>query len=380
MFFSIAKFQQSKYPFQWKLGPFDIGTDAGWQQNISGSTVMLYKGYADSKRLESLLPLLAEQTFPTFTGNFCVLCYDSLTQQLSVKTDVWRGFPIYLHHDRITNLDRSTDQIFTNTAITIDSDLAVTKQKISFNGSIADVDSISMDYVDRVLRNKITSYLDQSPGKIRVFLSGGVDTLLVYSYLKNLQADCELVWANHVDFDDFWLANHADLQKNWGYRQIHHWTEPCVLASGAPGDEFMLRSPDTANLFLISRGTSIPELLEKYPNCLHSEYFNKPETRKIFDRHASETVTSKISWQLINNALNDYQHWHIGNTLTWTPLRDLNVLRWFLELPLEQAIGQIMDSEISRALIERNVPGLTRAISDKKNSGNYLSNLRKLLR
>jgi hypothetical protein len=49
----------------------------------------------------------------------------------------------------------------------------------------------------------------------------------------------------------FYLANSSDIKKYWGYRQIHHWQMPCVLASGAPGDEFMLRSPTTANQYLL---------------------------------------------------------------------------------------------------------------------------------
>jgi hypothetical protein len=38
-----------------------------------------------------------------------------------------------------------------------------------------------------------------------------------------------------------------------------------------------------------------------------------------------------------------------------------------------------MNSEISKRLIEKNKPGLSRLISDQKNSGNMLSNLCDLL-
>ena len=83
----------------------------------------------------------------------------------------------------------------------------------------------------------------------------------------------------------------------------------------------------------------------------------------------------ELQWSLCNNAVNDWQHWHIGNTLTWTPLRDLDIYKMFLRLEPKDAVGQVMDSFISMGLIERNCPGLSNTISDQKNTGNYLKNL-----
>jgi hypothetical protein len=60
-------------------------------------------------------------------------------------------------------------------------------------------------------------------------------------------------------------------------------------------------------------------------------------------------------------------------------LRDLDIIKLLLRLPPEQALGQIMNSNISKQLIERNQAGLTRVISDQKNSGNSLKNLVDLL-
>jgi hypothetical protein len=77
--------------------------------------------------------------------------------------------------------------------------------------------------------------------------------------------------------------------------------------------------------------------------------------------------------------VNDWQHWHLGNTLTWTPFRDLELFKLFLALPYEQAVAQIMNSAVSCELIERNVPGLTQVLSDQKNTGNAMKNLRVLL-
>ena len=81
---------------------------------------------------------------------------------------------------------------------------------------------------------------------------------------------------------------------------------------------------------------------------------------------------------LCNIVANDWQHWHLGNTLTWTPLRDLEIFKILLRLPLSHAINQIMNSEFSQFLIERNTPGATRFLSDQKNTGSALKNLNRL--
>jgi hypothetical protein len=77
--------------------------------------------------------------------------------------------------------------------------------------------------------------------------------------------------------------------------------------------------------------------------------------------------------------INDWQHWHLGNTLTWTPLRDLEIFKALLRLPADSAVGQIMNSNISLQLIERNRPGLSALISDQKNTGNVMNNLCRFL-
>jgi hypothetical protein len=256
--------------------------------------------------------------------------------------------------------------------ITVHADLVVTETKFDVIGH-AWLPTSNIDQIDQLLTDKIKQFASHNQLPLRVFLSGGVDTLLLYSYIVKLGADHDMTWNLHTDLDEFYLANSADIKKHWGYRQIHHWQEPCVLASGTPGDEFMLRSPTTANQYLLNRGTSIPQQLPAHPDCLHHEYFSKH--LQLFDGQRPATAP-----ELCNTVVNDWQHWHLGNTLTWTPFRDLQLFKLFLALPYEQALGQIMNSAVSRELIERNVPGLTGVLSDQKNSGNSMRNLRSLIK
>jgi hypothetical protein len=64
---------------------------------------------------------------------------------------------------------------------------------------------------------------------------------------------------------------------------------------------------------------------------------------------------------------NDFQHWHLGNTLTWTPLRDPEIFKTVLSLDQESTLQQVMDGAITKALIKRNDPQLINALGKQKN-------------
>jgi len=370
MFFHIADQPQENYPCHWQLGSFSVSTDSGWQLEQVGLAQVLYKGYVDRTSIDTLLLDIVLQTAPQILGNFCALVLVNNT--LTIQSDRYRSFPIYIGDHGINNLIATDCTAWTDSMITVHSDLAVTENKFDVIGS-TDLSVSTVDQIDELLINKIQRFLLHNQRPLRVFLSGGVDTLLLYSYVHRLGAEYELVWNLHTDLDEFYLANSSDIKKYWGYRQIHHWQTPCVLASGTPGDEFMLRSPTTANQYLLAHGTSISQQLQHHPDCLHREYFSQ-YTDLFLNQHAGTTA------ELCNTVVNDWQHWHLGHTLTWTPFRDLELFKLFLALPYDQALGQIMNSAVSRELIERNVPGLTRVLSDQKNSGNAMKNLRDLLK
>jgi hypothetical protein len=377
MFFHIADQPQENYSHHWHMGSFHVSTDAGWQLEQVGTAQVLYKGYADRADLKCLLMDIVLQTIPHILGNFCALVVVDNT--LTIQTDRYRSFPIYIGDHAVNNLIATSHTAWTDSMITVHPDMTVTENKFDLIGDTA-VAASTVDQIDQLLSNKIQSFLSHNRLPLKVFLSGGVDTLLIYSYIVKFCAEHEMVWGQHTDYDDFYLTNHDDIQSYWGYRQIHHWQDACVLASGAPGDEFMLRSPVTANLYLLNHRTSVPKQLQHYPDCLHRDYFNLPKHTSVFEQQQKEFVPSKdLVWDLCNIVANDWQHWHIGNTQTWTPLRDLELFKMCLALPRDQATAQIVDSAVSRQLIERNVPGLTRVISDQKNTGNFMRNLRVLL-
>jgi len=380
MFFSITSEPQDNFSNFYQLGPFAISTDAGWHVLQMGHYSCVYKGYVDTATIASVMDQIIHQTKPELLGNFCALVYNSNTKNLAIKSDRYRSFPIYIQNGQeVTNLKRLARVAWTDSLIQIQQDFTIQESKFDLIGQF-DTDPITADEIIEQIHHRLSektkNFIAFNSLSIRTFLSGGVDSLLVYSYLQRFTQDFELVKCNIIEYDKFWLLNSGDIRNHWAYSQIHHWIKPCVLTSGAPGDEFMLRSPTTADLFLKYHNLQITDLLTQ-KNWLHSRYFNQKKHLDIFQQQTVDKTLSQeqFHWQLCNTVINDWQHWHLGNTLTWTPLRDLEIFKLMLRLPISTATAQIMDSELSRQLIEKNSVGLTRLISDQKNSGNIMKNL-----
>jgi hypothetical protein len=387
MFFSISNRREDNFTSNYNINNVWINTDAGWSFEDLESTVVIYKGYSDNFCLSQVLSEIHNSVEPFDTGNYCVFFVNKHTGTVDVKTDKYRGFPIYVNPGRtVTNLIKQHYTAWTDSLISVNSDITINEQKFDAVGKIED-SILEYDFVvqeiDKILRHKTKNFLANNTLPIKVHLSGGVDSLLVYAYLQEYTDQFELIKCAHVDYDGFWMLNKTDIQKHWGYTQIHHWSDKCVLTSGAPGDEFMLRSPVTANLFLKARGQSIPDLLQQsvWNNCLHSDYFSQKKHQTVF---CNQTIDQKknllaLNYDLCNINLNDWQHWHLGNTLTWTPLRDLDIFKLMIRLPLGDAVAQIMDSALSKTLIKQIKPELIDLMSDQKNSKNPMKNLAKFL-
>lgn len=381
MFFNIGHAPLDNYPCHWQLGSFCVSTDQGWHQTTLGTAEVLYKGYADSAALDQLLEQILFQTEPMLTGNFCALVL--VNDTIKIQTDRYRSFPIYVGNG-VNNLVPTAHTAWTDSLIIVKPDLSVTENKFDVIGQI-DTSSLSptqaLEKISSILDQKTISFVKHNQLPVRVFLSGGVDSMLVYSLLKKHTECFEMVKCSHLDYDYFWLKNSGDITRYWGYKQIHHWNDPCILTSGTPGDEFMLRSPVTADLFLKHYGIEIFQLLqeEKWKKCLHYNYFSIPKHIELFNtQRAPEQSAEQMQHSLCNIVVNDWQHWHLGNTITWTPLRDLEIFKTILRLPKEYLIGQVMNSDFSIQLIEQNYPGLSSAISDSKNTRNMLANLTKI--
>jgi hypothetical protein len=387
MFFNISHSPKDNYTNQYKVGSFCIGTDNGWKTSLVNGKTIIYKGYVDCAPMDQLLGEIVEQSQPKFYGNFCALVHCPETDTIEIKSDLCRPIPVTAElGQQINNLLTLPLSLWTDDVITVTNDLNITQTKWDPIGEINE-DRISeeegLSILDSILTEKIQSFLSHNTTPLKVFLTGGNDTTLIYSYIKKFTDNFEFVIGSHFEWDRFYMKNRGDINQYWGFNAYHHWVEDTILATGGNGDEFGMRGPATCNMYVMNtEGGKILSEINTDPNNMHYTYFNRPANVKIFEQmremhHDEYTSISRRDMiaKICNVLVNDWQHWHLGNTLTWTPLRDLRITKTILRMPTESIMGQILNGSISKNLIEKNEPGLTRIISHQKNSFNYYSNL-----
>jgi len=382
MFFSISLESESKFPNHLKVNDFCVSYDNGWYQQETKNNILLYKGYLDDHNIDDIVSDVVLSTKPTYLGNFCVINFDKNLKSIRIHSDLYRSFPIYFQKGKISNLEKLESTAWADSLIEINKDFNVIKTKFDLIGivdiSLMPEDEV-VDKIDQILQTKTKNFLSNNQLPIKAFLSGGIDTMLVYSYLQKFTEKFEIVRCNHIDYDYFWMQNSGSLRDLWGYNQIHHWNTPCVLTSGTPGDEFTLRNPQQVDVFLKYHRLALTDMLKdnRYQNCLHYSYFSRPKNLESYQNLIVDQTESRqqFFWNLCNRVVNDWQHWHLGNTLTWTPLRDLDIFKLILQLPLESAVNQAMNSDISKKLISKNHKDLIKYLSTQKNTDNQLSNL-----
>jgi len=361
VFFSLAPKPDDRFPNYDKFGEYWFSHDDGWNDCKS----YWYKGYNYSQ-LEH--------------GNFLKLKLISNSEVL-LEHDAARGFPLWWDNrtQTLTNLVGTGLQIWNNKTVSIR------------NHWLHDVDTgnythfeskqMSFDHVvDLICENLVAKAhaLKNSDSAIpkKMFLTGGIDTATIYSVLKYVNIDIELVDYEYIKYDNFLNKNFCKLQENhWGYKQIHHWTCPTTLISGAYGDEFLMRGPQTVAWWAASNDINIVDLLEKNSNAYHHKYFLKGKNVDIFNAAWNLRLESKnncknidnLNSQIINTVSNDFQHWHLGNTLMWTPFKDIELLKICLNLNTQDLTDHVINATINKGVIKKMYPCAQSMVSRQKN-------------
>ena len=342
MFFSIGKTTNTDFPNHVTWGDFSVGFDDGWQV----SNTWIAKGYL---------------------GKSCYIFYQD--GEVHLTTGQRQTFPIFIDKENFTvsNLYKTPEFFIGKVTVTKDAILTTPELEVSFTKLDLSDDEI-IDRVDQIISDSILS-VDEP---FKVFLTGGVDTALITSYVLKYKMPYELVRAEHMDMDYFISYNRRKLRKFWAYNAMHHWRTPSVLLSGANGDEMLLRNPmDAYNVMKFYGEDLVAEC--RAVNYYHSGHFLK-------DKHLAEYVeldkTRYATEQDLKQAIHvrnsqDFQHWHIGNTTTFTPLDNLELNNLMLNLSYPALKTQLLDGAISKQLIERNYPSLLKFVSPKKNLNNF---------
>lgn len=391
MFFSITKNTVTEpYHEVHTFTKFSIHCDAGWHQSQQKNSWMLYKGYANDSTLEEIIK---STEYNGHSGNFCIIIVDEL-ENIAIHTSTERPFPLCYNSDTITNFNisklKNSKEVYADSCITSNSDLNVIENVSNVIGnceldySLSEDDVISL--IDIHLYDTIFNFTKHNKLPLKVFLTGGLDSMLLYSYIKRITSDFELLDYMHFDYDTFWY-NYGQriISTNVFYTQLHHWKEPTVLVSGVLGDEYTMRNPEIVNLYMRYCGIDIMDCLKKFDNAYHLNHFTKESYIKTLQgqetaiNRIKQLSKSEVIYYLCNILINDYQHYHLGNTLTFTPFKDVQLVKYFMQLPLDSLIGQAVNGNVTRKLITNNDPNLLQYISDDKNSNEYMSNLSPLL-
>jgi hypothetical protein len=255
------------------------------------------------------------------------------------------------------------------------------------------IEIVKQDYCDTISQDTI--FLDQAVEKIeknlvnkaidletnysdlpkKLFVSGGVDTLMLYALIKQQNLPVEVVDYEHMEYD--WFLNHnldEIRSQHWAYNQIHHWKTSTMLITGACGDEFLFRGPYTIALWAAWHDIEIEKYI-KTSTGYHAKHFLKEKNIAVFQefyknrKQVQEQYVTKLELirQILDVNANDHQHWHVGNTITWTPLKDLELTKIMLQLSVDDLMQQILDAKVNKMLMERFYPESLRFLSKSKN-------------
>lgn len=375
MFFKIAKQSIDQFPVNFKItDQYWLNCDLGWTAVETKYGTAYIKGYCDEHTFGTeFAEELFEDMEPRFTGNFLAVLVRS-SGTIDITNDKTRSTPLWRNESAVGNIDIEGDNVWaTNTVTITDVITENTWDTITPNDLAHKTFGDAVAHIDSILVQKFTS-LKTNYKNIKVFYTGGIDTLLCISYLRKLGIPHELVMAEHYDYDKFTCNFDQAIKANWGYHQMHHWREPTVFVTGACGDEFFLRGPATANLMLMHLGVNMTQTLK--PNHYHYHYFREQEKLDIYNaqRQKPELQQLLLNRKDLNDyimgmCINDHQHWHLGNTLTFTPFKDIRILATMLEMEKNDIVESIMDARMQRELIGRNDSELLQFLDEYKNQG-----------
>lgn len=341
MFFSISQTIDKKFPNNFCIGTLWFNCDNGWHQ----IDTTFYKGYDD---------------------NYCKVAFDQ--HGAVVEHSQPRSFPLWYNSGLVTNLNCSPFSIWADEKARIDHNGSVTVTKAPIEMEIPS-GKLTVDQAKCLIQKRLDSKLKTVPADIKLYCSGGVDTMLLYSMLPT----CELLIDNYYQQDQFTTSNHLALEKFWGYKQIHHWTQSTWLATGSHGDEYFLRGPVVISMLTAWHNVDFFKILTTHKDSYHYRHFSR--YTKLFEsdwnnRHQLQqdypTVES-LNRQILNILINDHQHWHLGNTMTWTPLKDIEIVKILLRCSIEELLPQFLDAKLTKDLIVDRNPDIVDFVSKYKN-------------
>lgn len=358
MFFTISKQPDLRLPNSFQIGAWHLSYDRGWASDRNREKTVWSKGIGDNK---------------------CIIHHDTASGNITFQHGPNRSFPVWWDDETLTltNLLGTGEPVYADKRMVLFSDWLITESQ-DIHGVI-DTDVLSLDAVveeiqTRLIQSaKLPSEFDWLP---QLFVTGGIDTVTLLALFKHVNLDFDLIDYEYFQYDQFTNQNIAAIRRqHWAYNQIHYWSDQnAILASGAYGDEYMMRGPNNIALWCAWQNIDLVDMLEKSTGY-HVGYFSLPKNLAVFktawdrrlDIQRKYPMYQDLVRQILDVNANDHQHWHLGKTLTWTPFLDPELTKLMLRLSVDDMLHQILDAGISRQIIARLDPNCIKVLSSTKN-------------
>lgn len=363
MFFKLSKRKDLSFPEHTEIGNrWWLSHDAGW--STDGNNIR--KGYVWDN---------------VSHGNHAWFAADEKTIRLN--HDIDRSFPLFWnqHEAALTNMpqtDPLATVIWADERVTIDG-LKCIVEKEKMQHSIergTHTISSAAQRIKELTKQKVDHAVWHFTQPKKLFLTGGMDTATLHAVTNAGTPGVENIDYEHFEYDSF-VNKHLDSMTPipyWGYNQIHHWREPTVLYTGGCGDEFFLRGPDAVGKYFAWHDIDFAGELESAAGY-HVQYYRKPKNIKIFKQYYAQREELKRKWptyqhladEIVNNNLNDHQHWHLGNTTTFTPFKDIRITHTMLGLSVDDMFKHAIDATVNKEIISSIDSRILEHVSTSKN-------------
>ena len=371
MFFTIAKTPDSRFINHTMIGTWWFSHDMGWIQ--SDDNRVWSKGYCNVSLNH---------------GNYTRISFNDGVIEL--QHDLERSYPLWWDKsiNTLTNLLGTGRSIWVDSQIKLTTDNLIEK-KVDPIGPIDSTGLTIAQAVEEICQNLKNKAIELQHYNIDIrrclFVSGGIDTLTLMALIKNTHTPCDILDYEYFEYDQFTNQNLMDIRNShWAYKQIHHWNDNTVLISGACGDEFLFRGPYTIALWAAWHNIDLAKILQT-ASGYHVGYFQKEANLAVIRKHwlnrsairSLYPTKQELIHQILNNNVNDHQHWHLGNTLTWTPFKDLNLTKIMMRLNESDLLDHVLDATVNKQVINSLWPNALQLLSKTKNlnSRRYLHNL-----
>jgi len=373
MFFNLTTNKTKNFTLHFDLpNGLILNTDEGWESfDIDDCTIIL-KGYSNLYDLRTLATYLTDCKRTSIKGNFCAfVCKDD---KVTILHDKDRGFPIWVGDKTVTNLfARNEEPVWEDCSITIDKEMHVTRQweaPYVYKKKESLTDTQVIDKIDSVLSETFENFLAQNKTPLKIFLTGGIDTLLAWTYLDSFTKNYEIVDYEYMKYTYFYSMNQKLLETHQPYKQVHLWNDPTVLITGMCGDEYFMRGPHTSAQCLKYHGYNLLESLKESDYMYY--FFNRKNcTAGILngiDAVKPDQSIEDVYTDIFNRNKNDHQHWHIDNTITFTPFKDTSIMEIILRGRAELLLDNARDAAIEKMLIEKRDPKKLKFLEKRKNT------------